>query len=91
MVKVEIIYIPEEGAMIHLELNLQPGATISDALNQSNLLNTHPEIKNLPVGIFAKQKNLDTVLKPGDRIEIYRPLSFDPKEKRRQRAKTKEK
>lgn len=90
MVKVEIIYIPEEGAMIHLELDLQPGSTIGDALNQANLLNTHPEIKNLPVGIFAKQKNLDTVLKPGDRIEIYRPLSFDPKEKRRQRAKTKD-
>ncbi|ASQ47169.1 RnfH family protein [Legionella clemsonensis] len=91
MVKVEIIYIPEEGSTIHLELNLQPGSTIGDALQESNLLTAHPEIKNFPVGIFAQQKTLDTVLKPGDRIEIYRPLSFDPKEKRRLRAKTKEK
>lgn len=56
MVKVEIIYIPEEGAMIHLELNLQPGATISDALNQSNLLNTHPEIKIYQLGFLPSKK-----------------------------------
>ncbi|CEK09497.1 RnfH family protein [Legionella hackeliae] len=91
MVKVEIIYIPESGSIIHLKLDLKSGSTISDALKESNLLVTHPEIKNSPVGIFSKQKPLDTVLKPGDRIEIYRSLSFDPKEKRRQRAKTKDK
>ncbi|KTC77879.1 RnfH family protein [Legionella brunensis] len=88
MVNVEIIYIKSDKATIHLELSLKSDSTIADALAESNLLHTHPEIKNLPVGIFAKQKPLDTVLKPGDRIEIYRPLSLDPKEKRRQRAKS---
>jgi hypothetical protein len=31
-------------------------------------------------------KTLDTVLRDGDRVEIYRPLLADPKETRRRRA-----
>lgn len=89
MVNVEIVYIKLDGSTVHLKLSLESGATIDDALVASNLLNTHPEVKDLPVGIFAKLKTRDTVLKAGDRIEIYRELSLDPKEKRRQRAKTK--
>ncbi|WP_338034419.1 RnfH family protein [Legionella cardiaca] len=76
---------------MHLKLSLKSGATIADALVESNLLITNPEIKDYSVGIFAKIKSRDTILKSGDRIEIYRPLALDPKEKRRQRAKTKEK
>jgi hypothetical protein len=30
---------------------------------------------------------LDTVLRDGDRVEVYRPLVADPKEVRRQRAR----
>jgi putative ubiquitin-RnfH superfamily antitoxin RatB of RatAB toxin-antitoxin module len=43
-----------------------------------------------PVGIFAKKKTLDTVLRERDRIEIYRPLVADPKDSRRKRAAKKE-
>ncbi|KTD19142.1 protein yfjF [Legionella lansingensis] len=89
MVKVEIIYIKADGATVQLELSLEPGSTIADALNEAKLFETYPEAKNLPLGIFSKQMPLDTVLKTGDRIEIYRPLLLDPKEKRRQRAKAK--
>ncbi|MDI9818735.1 MULTISPECIES: RnfH family protein [unclassified Legionella] len=88
MVKVELVYIKEDGSTVHLKLSLKPGSTVAEALKESGLLTAHPEVKTLPVGIFAKQASLDTVLKAGDRIEIYRPLAFDPKEKRRQRAKT---
>jgi putative ubiquitin-RnfH superfamily antitoxin RatB of RatAB toxin-antitoxin module len=38
------------------------------------------------VGIYAKKKTLDTVLRERDRIEIYRPLVADPKDSRRRRA-----
>jgi putative ubiquitin-RnfH superfamily antitoxin RatB of RatAB toxin-antitoxin module len=37
-------------------------------------------------GIFGKKKPLDTLLRPGDRVELYRPLLADPKESRRRRA-----
>lgn len=36
-------------------------------------------------GIWGKQRSPDTVLKSGDRIEIYRPLRVDPKVARRER------
>lgn len=89
MVNIEIVYVTAIKEIIHLKLSLKPGSTITDALIESNLFHTHPEIKNFPVGIFAQQKPLDTILKSGDRIEIYRPISIDPNEKRRQRAKSK--
>lgn len=43
------------------------------------------------VGIFGKKKTPDTVLRDGDRVELYRPLLADPKESRRRRASTRPK
>ncbi|MEW6678596.1 MAG: RnfH family protein, partial [Pseudomonadota bacterium] len=31
------------------------------------------------VGVFGKVVDLEDGLKPGDRIEIYRPITADPK------------
>jgi putative ubiquitin-RnfH superfamily antitoxin RatB of RatAB toxin-antitoxin module len=89
MVLVELIYIPAEGSVVHLHLSLEPGATVADVLETSGILKTNPEVKGLPVGIFSKQVTLHSQVKSGDRVEIYRPLTHDPKEKRRQRAKVK--
>ena len=51
-----------------------------DALAASGMQGNH-------IGIFGKRVTLDTRLANGDRIEIYRPLSTDPKEARRRRAR----
>ena len=87
MVSIEVVYIPEKQTAIQLTLILQSGATIEDAISESGLRETHPEIEGMPVGIFAKSMSMDTVLKTGDRVEIYRPLTADPKDKRRERAR----
>ena len=89
MVNVELVYIPVDQEAIHMHLTVAVGATVADVLQLSDLLQNHPEIKDMPVGIFAKPVTLDTMVKSGDRIEIYRPLMIDPKEKRRQRARQK--
>ncbi|MBA3537536.1 MAG: RnfH family protein [Tatlockia sp.] len=89
MVQVELVFIPAEGPIVHLHLSVEPGATVADVLETSGIFKTNPEVKKLPVGIFSKQVALDSQIKSGDRIEIYRPLSLDPMEKRRQRAKAK--
>jgi uncharacterized protein len=63
--------------------------TVEQAIVDSGLLQQCPEI-NLsinPVGIFSKKCALSDTVKPGDRIEIYRPLVINPKEARRLRAK----
>ncbi|WP_058533045.1 RnfH family protein [Legionella saoudiensis] len=87
MVKVELVYITREQQTVHQRLELPPGATVADALHASGIHQSHPETKDMPVGIYAKQVALDTMLKEGDRVEIYRPLTVDPKENRRQKAR----
>lgn len=87
MVRVELVYVPEDGSPIRRHVVLSPGATVADALEQSHLRQDHPETNSLLFGIFSKPALLDTVVKEGDRIEIYRPLLLSPKENRRQRAK----
>lgn len=69
-------------------MRIAPGTTIGQAIEMSGVLEAYPDINlaTQPVGIFAKKKTLDTVLRERDRIEIYRPLLADPKDSRRKRA-----
>ena len=69
-------------------LNVAPGTSIAQAIEISGVLRQFPQIDlaRQRVGIFGKLKTPDTVLRDGDRIEIYRPLKADPKETRRRRA-----
>lgn len=73
-------------------LAVEPGTTVGQAIEASGVLAAFPDINLVtqPVGIFAKKKSLDTVLRAHDRIEIYRPLVADPKDSRRKRAAKKD-
>lgn len=91
VIRIELIYATPEAQVLHVvEFNDQ--STVKAAIEQSNILVKHPElsIDSLEVGIFGKKVDLDTVLNNGDRIEIYRPLTIDPKEARRLRAEKKQ-
>jgi len=89
MVAVEIVYVATDKTVVHVTCHLPEGASVLDALTSSGLFSSHPEIQGLPLGIFSKPVMPDTLVRNGDRIEIYRPLLHCPKEKRRQRAKLK--
>ena len=69
-------------------LQLAPGTSIAQAIEASGVLKQFPQIDltQQRVGIFGKLKTPDTLLREGDRVEIYRPLQADPKETRRRRA-----
>lgn len=56
--------------------------------DRSGLLEAMPELRlqALEVGIFHRRCALDTPVRDGNRVEIYRPLQIDPKEARRLRA-----
>ena len=43
--------------------------------------------QSAPVGIWGQLKARDTVPADGDRIELYRPLRVDPRQRRRERAR----
>lgn len=85
--RVEVCYaLPEEQTL--LELMVEEDATVETVIQQSGVMDLHPEIdlsKN-KVGVFSKLTTLNATLHDGDRIEIYRPLLIDPKEVRKQRA-----
>ncbi len=86
-IKVEVAYAASDQQ--HLEsLQLPNGATVEQAIDQSRLLSQFPEIdlSSQKVGIYSKVCQLDTVLKSGDRVEIYRPLQLNPMDARRKRA-----
>jgi hypothetical protein len=86
-IKVEVAYALRDQQALH-EVHVPPGASVRQAIEISGILGRFPEIdleKNR-VGIFGKLTALDTPLRPGDRVEIYRPLIADPKEVRKLRA-----
>lgn len=72
-----------------LELDLEAGATIKDAVLKSGILDRFPNIDltQNKVGIYGHVEPLSKKLVAKDRVEIYRAITCDPKEVRRQRAK----
>ena len=86
-ISVEVVYALPSGADLR-QVRLAAGATAADAIRAAGTLERHPglDLAALKVGIFGGTVALDTPLKNGDRVEIYRPLQVDPKEARRRRA-----
>lgn len=75
------------GRQIVRDLDLAEGATVNAALQASGLLQEFPAIRQAAIGIYGRIAAGDDVLQPGDRVEIYRPLSMEPGAARRQRSK----
>ncbi len=85
---VEVVY-AEPQRVILKTLRLEPGACVADALRSAA---RDPDfagvdLENSAIGIFGRLTRREEVLQQGDRIEIYRPLTADPKVARRARAK----
>ncbi|GAA0834194.1 MAG: RnfH family protein [Cupriavidus sp.] len=70
------------------EIAVAAGTTILDAIQLSGLTTAHPEVDptTARVGIYGKLKTLDTIVREGDRVEVYRALTADPKTARRKRV-----
>ncbi|WP_294766680.1 RnfH family protein [uncultured Rhodoferax sp.] len=68
-------------------LKLPSGGTASMAVRQSGLLEPLPqeEIDALALGIWGRKVSGSQVLREGDRVELHRPLTVDPKVARRER------
>jgi putative ubiquitin-RnfH superfamily antitoxin RatB of RatAB toxin-antitoxin module len=73
---------------IRRALTVAQGATIEQAIAASGILADVPgiDLALQPVGVFGKKRPLETLVREGDRIEIYRPLVADPKDTKRRRA-----
>ncbi|KUJ71673.1 RnfH family protein [Thiomicrospira sp. WB1] len=84
-IPIEVAYaLPEEQYLLTEEV--APGTTVEEALKQSELLKRFPDLDISQVGIFSQPVKPDHVLSPQDRIEVYRPLKADPRERRRKKV-----
>jgi putative ubiquitin-RnfH superfamily antitoxin RatB of RatAB toxin-antitoxin module len=86
--QIEVAYAEPERAMVKC-FYLGSGATVADALRLAALDPDFTDVDwaNAAIGIFGRLVKSEQALQPGDRIEIYRPLTADPKTARRARAK----
>lgn len=89
-IRVSVIY-AEPGRVFSIDLALPEGSAVADAIERSGIHDAIPgiDVREDRLGIFARKVSPDTVLRDGDRVEIYRPLTIDPKEARRRRAREK--
>lgn len=91
----------EPGAIVHLlvcyarpdavflkDVAVPDGTTVEGAIRASGLTEAYPEVDptTARVGIYGKLKTPETLVREGDRVEVYRPLTADPKQARRKRV-----
>lgn len=85
LLSIEVAYaLPEEQAIF--ALRVAPGTTAAQAVAQvADRLPAETVTDDL--GIFGRRIKADQPLREGDRVELYRPLTADPKVVRRELAR----
>ena len=85
--RVEVCYAKLE-VQARVALTVPAGTTALQAAQQSGLPQRYPEIDlaRQPLGIGGERVEPTQVLREGDRVEILRSLTADPKETRRRLA-----
>lgn len=88
-----VFWRPAEGEAVLRAVRLPPGATLADAVRASGVAEVLPDAGweqgdgALRLAVFGVCKRGQDALHAGDRVDITRPLTVDPKEARRARAR----
>ena len=84
---VGVAFSPQAGTVDEVVVVLDEGASVADALRMSDLQKRHPQfdLSGLPTGVWGALCEPTQRLRDNDRVELYRPLTVDPKEARRLR------
>jgi len=83
--RIEVLFSPAARAVWSRIVMLSPGATVGQALQASGLLQEHPRAASCALALWGRNCGADALLRDGDRIEVLRELTADPKESRRLR------
>ena len=85
--QITVAYSAGARQVTELQMRVPARSTVRQALEASSILAKYPELdmQTLDIGIWGQPASLKHVLQTLDRIEIYRPLSVDPKTARRLR------
>lgn len=77
--KVSVTYaLPDRQSWLDVEVPEQ--ATVREAIEASGIVRVFPalDLSTQKVGVFGKTVSLEARLEPGQRVEIYRPITADP-------------
>lgn len=91
MIHITLVFSPRPREVQEVPLTLNAGCTAGQALDiayPNHLANAMPSMSSMPiagVGLWGKRILPDYVLRDGDRLEVYRALTVDPKVARRER------
>lgn len=77
----------EPAQQLWLRIEVPEDSTVEQAIVKSGILRQFPhlDLTEQKVGIFGKVAKLDAPVQAGDRIEIYRNITADPKTTPRRR------
>lgn len=85
--RIEVVYaLPQRVWRRYVEA--APGMTAGEILQRSGLLAVTGEA-DVQLGVFGRKVKRNHVMQRGERLELYRPLQADPKQRRRRRAQGK--
>jgi len=85
-IEIEVAYAEPQRQFLR-KVVMPCGSTVADAIAASRLEHEFAiDASTLSTGVWSKPVAHDAPLKDGDRVELYRPLTADPKEARRRRA-----
>ena len=88
MIELTLSCSPAAREVLEQVLRLAPDVSLVDAVKASGLTERFPELDwrhALTPGVWGRAVEWDQPLKDGDRIELCRPLTVDPKVARRER------
>lgn len=89
-IRVEVAYaLPDRQEIVALDV--EAGTTMHEAVVRSGIAARFPGLidpETIPMGIYSRlvPDPKAHVLAEGDRVELYRPLTADPKDSRKERA-----
>jgi len=84
---VEVVYALRDRQRV-IQVRFAEGMTAIEAVEASGILKDFPDLSagTLDLGVYGRVVQSTHLLRPGDRVEIYRRLTADPREARRQLA-----
>ena len=86
-ISIVIAFSPRPRHVVEIPVTVEHGCTVAQALQSEPFLAepTARELVACGFGIWGKKVTATQMLKDGDRLELYRALTVDPKVARRER------
>lgn len=87
LLTITVAYAPAARQVEQVQVRLPAGSTVRNAVTASGLTARYPalDLGQAGVGVWGRPAAPGQPLRNNDRVELYRPLTVDPKVARRER------